>query len=855
MRNGIGVLLAGMLLQAGAARALTADELVARNIEARGGAAKLAAVRSLRLTGTASFTFGDNKIDAEWAALQKRPGMVRTEISLQGLTAVDAFDGRDGWEVQPFSGRRDAHRTSADEAKDLQRNAEIGGPLAAAAEKGHRIEYLGTDDLDGTPAHKLRVTRKDGDVQYVFLDPDYFLEIRIVTETTVRGVERITETDLGGYEQVAGVWFPFSVESGEKGKPRNFRLTIQRAEPNVEADDALFRFPTGPVGRAVLAGPAPAQKPAAAAPPAPAARRAEGLDSGVISGLNSRNIGSATMSGRIAAVAARNEDGRTTIYVGAASGGVWKSGDGGTTFRPVFDKAPVQSIGAIAIDPTHPQTVWVGTGESWTRNSVSIGDGIYKSTDGGETWTNMGLRSAERIVCILVHPKNGNVVYACVPGKLWSDSSDRGLYKTTDGGRTWDLVLTGQNYSTGCAGLSMDPKDPNVLFAGLWDFRRKGWTFRSGGDGPDAPSGSGLYRSADGGATWEARDKSQMMVWRPFYFARLVVDPTNADRVFKPDLNLIVSEDGGRSFAQSGGRAHGDWHDVWVDPDNPKHVVGGDDGGLWISYDGGSRWWKAANLPVSQFYHVSVDDKDPYQVYGGLQDNSSWVGDSSYPGGISNSRWENLYGGDGFWVFADPSDPNWIYAEAQGGAIGRVNRHTLDGRNIKPQPGYNEKKLRFNWNTPIHMSPNEKGTIYIGAQYLFRSRDHGQSWDRISPDLTTNDPEKQKQEESGGVTIDNSYAEMHTTIYSISESPRNGQIIWAGTDDGNLQITRHGGKTWTNVVGNVPRLGKNSWVSTVEASRFQEGTAYATFDRHMFGDMKPYLYKTTDYGKSWTSLL
>src|SRR5216684_3923952 len=249
MRNGIGVLLAGMLLQAGAARALTADEVVARNIEARGGAAKLAAVRSLRLTGTASFTFGDNKIDAEWAALQKRPGMVRTEISLQGLTAVDAFDGRDGWEVQPFSGRRDAHRTSADEAKDLQRNAEIGGPLAAAAEKGHRIEYLGTDDLDGTPAHKLRVTRKDGDVQYVFLDPDYFLEIRIVTETKVRGVERITETDLGGYEQVAGVWFPFSVESGEKGKPRNFRLTIQRAEPNVEADEALFRFPTGPVGK------------------------------------------------------------------------------------------------------------------------------------------------------------------------------------------------------------------------------------------------------------------------------------------------------------------------------------------------------------------------------------------------------------------------------------------------------------------------------------------------------------------------------------------------------------------------------------------------------------------------------
>jgi len=902
MRYGIGLLLAGALLEAGAARALTVDEVVARNLQARGGAAKLAAVRSLRLTGAASFTFGDNKIDARWAALQKRPGMVRTEVSLQGLTAVDAFDGRDGWEVQPFSGRRDAHRTSADEAKDLQRNAEIGGPLAAAAEKGHRIEYLGTDDLDGTPAHKLRVTRKDGDVQYVFLDPDYFLEIRIVTESKVRGVERINETDLGAYEQVAGVWFPFSVESGEKGKPRNFRLTIERAEPNVDADDALFRFPAGPVGRAVLAGPTTAQK-AAAAPPAPAARRAEVLDSGVISGLNSRNIGSATMSGRIAAVAARNEEGRTTIYVGAASGGVWKSGDGGTTFRPVFDKAPVQSIGAVAIDPTHPQTVWVGTGESWTRNSVSIGDGIYKSTDGGETWANMGLPRSERIARILVHPKNGNVVYACVPGKLWSDSPDRGLYKTTDGGRTWDLILTGHNYSTGCSGLSMDPKDPNVVFAGLWDFRRKGWTFRSGGDGPDAPSGSGLYRSADGGATWtelaagglppkpwgrvevavapsngnvvyalveskdsalyrsadggktwEARDKSQMMVWRPFYFARLVVDPTNPDRVYKPDLNLIVSEDGGRSFAQSGGRSHGDWHDVWVDPDNPKHVVGGDDGGLWISYDGGSRWWKAANLPVSQFYHVSVDDKDPYQVYGGLQDNSSWVGDSAYPGGISNSRWENVYNGDGFWTWQDPADPSAIYAEFQGGYIGRVDRRTLASRDIQPKAGYHEK-LRFNWNTPIAVSPTQKGTLYIGAQFLFRSRDKGDNWERISPDLTTNDPEKQKQEQSGGVTVDNSAAEMHTTIYAVSESRFDPDVVWVGTDDGNVQLTRDGGKSWSNLTRNVQALPPGSWVSWIEASRHHAGTAYAAFDRHSFGDMSPWVYRTADYGKTWARIV
>src|SRR5207248_2475650 len=253
-------------------------------------------------------------------------------------------------------------------------------------------------------------------------------------------------------------------------------------------------------------------------------------------------------------------------------------------------------------------------------------------------------------------------------------------------------------------------------------------------------------------------------------------------------------------------------------------------------------------------YHVSTDNADPYHVYVGLQDNSSWVGDSSYPGGVSNARWENMFGGDGFWMFEDTSDPTYIYAEAQGGEIGRVNRYTHEIHRIKPLPNYGEKKLRFNWNTPIHMRPNEKGTIYIGAQFLFRSRDHGQSWGRISPDLSTNDPEKQKQEESGGVTIDNSAAEMHTSIYSISESPKNGQIIWVGTDDGNLQITRDGAKTWANVVGNVPELPKFSWISTIEASRFDEGTAYATFDRHIFGDTKPYLYKTTDYGKTWTAL-
>jgi photosystem II stability/assembly factor-like uncharacterized protein len=631
------------------------------------------------------------------------------------------------------------------------------------------------------------------------------------------------------------------------------------------------------------------------------------FDSDSISGLGARNIGSATMSGRVSALTAVKEDDRLSVYIGAASGGIWKSVNGGTTFKPVFDKQTVQSIGAIAIDPQAPKTIWVGTGESWARNSVSIGDGIYKSTDGGENWTNVGLKNSERISKILIDPKDGNTVYVCVPGRLWSDSEDRGVYKTTDGGQSWTKILKGANLSTGCSMMSMKPGDSKTIFAGMWDFRRKGWTFRSGGENSTAASGSGLFqttdggttwneldeksakglppkpwgrvavtvapskpdvvyaliesnrsalfRSDDGGKTWQERDRSQLMVWRPFYFANLIVDPKNENKIYKPDLGLIMSEDGGKSFSNISGGAHGDFHDIWVDPDNTQHVIAGDDGGVWYSYDSGNTWWKAYNLPISQFYHVSVDADDPYHVFGGLQDNSVWAGDSAYPGGITNSRWENLYGGDGFWVFPDPADPKYVYAEAQGGDIGRVNRITLENRSIKPQPNYGEGKLRFNWNTPIHVSPNEKGTIYIGAQFLFRSRDHGQTWDRISPDLTTNDPEKQKQEESGGVTVDNSDAETHTTIYSISESPRDGQTIWVGTDDGNLQLTRDGGKNWTNVVANVADLPKASWVSWVEASRFDPATAYAAFDRHTFGDMDPHVYKTTDYGKTWTAVV
>ena len=896
------MVLLALLLAAAAQKPLTADEIVARHVQARGGADKLKAIESLRLDGKVVFGGGEGSITVAASQLMKKPDSIRREISLQGLTAIDAFDGKESWSVDPFGGRRDAFRTSADDARALSEDADFEGPLVDAQAKGNRIESLGTEDVDGTPALKLRVSLKNGDTEYVWLDPDYFLEIRRLSQRIVRGSERLVETDFGSYVQVNGVWFPGSIETGRKGAPKDTRFTLESAEANGQVAPALFSFPQGKPGRELI----PPQNPAplsVKAPPPPSAH-APVLDSGVISGIGARNIGSAAMSGRVAAVAAYVEGGRTILYVGAASGGVWKSMDGGTTFKPVFDKQKVQSIGAIAIDPSNPRTVWVGSGESWTRNSVSVGDGVYKSTDAGETWTNVGLPKSERITRIVVSPKDGNTVYACAPGALWSDSPDRGLYKTTDGGKSWDLILTGPNLSTGCSTLAMDPTNPDVLYAGLWDFRRKGWTFRSGGDGPEAPSGSSLWkstdgganwtalnpapkpwgrteivvapsdrnvvyafveskdsalwRSADGGQTWQRRDNSQWMIWRPFYFGRIGVDPTNPDRLFKCDGVMIVSDDGGKSFQSVGGFGldHGDWHDLWIEPTNPRHIVAGNDGGLFTSWDGGNRWIKSDNLPISQFYHVQVDDKDPYQVYGGLQDNSSWVGDSAYGYfGITNNRWENLYAGDGFWVFPDPTDPNAVYAEMQGGYVGRVDRsRNLMARDIQPKAGYREK-LRYNWNTPLVGSPTDKRTIYIGAQFLFRSQDHGDSWQRISPDLTSNDPQKQKQEESGGVTVDNSAAEMYTTIYSISESPHDANVIWVGTDDGNVQLTRDGGKSWTNLRKNIPGIPREEWASWVEASRHDPATAYVAFDRHAFGDMTPYVFRTTDFGKTWTRIV
>jgi photosystem II stability/assembly factor-like uncharacterized protein len=617
------------------------------------------------------------------------------------------------------------------------------------------------------------------------------------------------------------------------------------------------------------------------------------IDSETFGGLQPRNIGSAAMSGRIAAIDAVEGD-RPTLYVGAASGGVWKSVDGAVTFKPVFDKH-CQSIGAIAIDRQDVKTVWIGTGESWVRNSVSLGDGIYRTTDGGDTWQHLGLKDSERIARIVIDPKRGDTVYVAVTGHLWDAHPERGVYRTRDGGKTWQRVLF-VNENTGCADIAIDPDDPSTLYAAMWQFRRQPWIFSSGGpgsglykstDGGDTwkrlttglPAGelgrcalsvsparssrvyafveskaSAMYRSDDKGETWTMLSTASGVISRPFYFSYVIADPKDPDRVYKPATGLFVSEDAGKTFSPIGGGVHSDFHALWINPADTDEILVGTDGGLYATADQGNTWRFIGGLPLSQFYHVSYDMEWPYNVYGGLQDNGSWMAPSRKQGGIANRHWRVLGGGDGFWAFSDPTDPDITYVEYQGGNMLRVRRSTGETKEIKPFRAKDEPEYRFNWNTPIHVSPSRSGTLYLGAQFLFRSRDRGDTWERISPDLTTNDPLKQKQKESGGITPDNSSAENHTTIFAISESPKNADVVWVGTDDGNVQVTRDGGKTWALVSRKIAGLPPSTWVTTVEASRFAEGTAYATFDGHQTGDMKTYVYKTADFGKTWQSI-
>jgi len=627
------------------------------------------------------------------------------------------------------------------------------------------------------------------------------------------------------------------------------------------------------------------------------------FSSSFLNGLKVRSIGPAVMSGRITTVDAVDNN-SNIIYVGTAGGGVWKSVNGGTSFKPIFEDHTM-SIGCITIDQKNPETVWVGTGEIYVRNSVSVGTGLYKTDDGGRNWKFMGFKNSERIAKIIVHPEDSKIIYVAVMGHLWDGNEERGLYKSKDGGRNWKKILY-IDEDTGCPDIEMDPQRPEVLYASMWEFRRKPYIFKSGGPGSglyksvdngknwkqikdglpegnlgrisiavspsrpgtiyaniEASKKSGLYRSYDMGKTWELTDESISVKMRPFYFSNIVVDPNDYKRIYSTGLFLSVSKNAGDSFTSaitnmSIGGMHPDIHDIWIDPNNSNRVIVGTDGGVYISHNKAQSFEFMSNLPVSQFYHVSCDMAHPYNVYGGLQDNGAWFGPSRNfrAGSIRNKDWHNAGGGDGFYIFADPQDKDIVYYSWQEGSFERYNRRTNETKDIKPRiTEKNQPELRFNWNAGVELSPNDPNLIYIGAQYLFKTENKGDSWEKISPDLTTNDPAKLQQEKSGGLTVDDTGAENHCTIFTISESPKNKDIIWVGTDDGNVQLTKDGGNTWENLVDNIQGLPEHTWCSSIEASHHSEAVAYATFDGHRSGDMTPYIYKTEDYGKTWKSLV
>jgi photosystem II stability/assembly factor-like uncharacterized protein len=614
--------------------------------------------------------------------------------------------------------------------------------------------------------------------------------------------------------------------------------------------------------------------------------------------LKARQLGPALMSGRVSDIELHPKN-SNIVLIGSAGGGVWKSQDGGVRFTSIFDNY-CQSIGVVTIDPSDSDnTYWVGTGETWTRNSVSAGDGIYKTTDGGKNWTKMGLEKTDRIASIQIHPKNPNIIYVAALGALWGNSDDRGVYKTEDGGKTWNKILFVNN-TTGCSELVMDPTNPEVLYAAFWEFRRTAYSFSSGGtnsalykstDGGKtwqklqnglpkgklgriavtiAPSNpqivyavmetekkeeKGLYRSDDGGSNWKFLNGDFGLTVRPFYFSRITVDPKNPDIITKAGLSGSISRDGGKTFKNLGSM-HSDIHDIAFDPANSSKLFVATDGGLYRSMDGGSSLEMVEDLPLSQFYHVSTDNRNPFYVYGGLQDNNSWFGPSASPGGVEARDWELVGQGDGFRVFPHPTEPNVVYSEMQGAeAIWRFDVAKQQLKVVKPYPVDGDPKLRFNWNAAITTSKHNPNRLYAGSQFLHISEDRGDSWKKISPDLTTNDKTKQNQEESGGLSADNSGAENHCTIFTIAESPLTDQVIWVGTDDGNIQLTQDGGKTWTNLIKNITGLPSNTWCYHIEASVHGKEIAYAVFDGHAKNDYQAYVYKTTDFGKTWKPIV
>ncbi len=596
----------------------------------------------------------------------------------------------------------------------------------------------------------------------------------------------------------------------------------------------------------------------------------------------------------------------STFYVSGADGGIFKTANGGVTFEAIFENQPAYSIGALAVAPSDKEVIWVGTGEGDPRNSVGYGKGVFRSTDGGKHWSFLGLEKTDRIKRIAVHPQNPDVACVCALGREWGPNPERGVFRTLDGGQTWEKVLY-LDENTGCSDIVMDPSNPRILYAGMWTFRRRPWRFDDGGgqtalyrslDGgktwhksmkglpnmpmarigldiaasqpqtvyliTEFPNTSGtLFRSDDRGENWRLVNKDPNINFRPFYYSDVRVDPNYPDVLYTLSGGLSKSTDGGKTFRSIANEVHGDHQSFWIDPENSKRLLSGSDGGFQVSFDAGETWDIINNVELSQFYQLNLDNLQPYNVYGGLQDNGTWVGPSNslHQAGILKRHWKQLAGGDGYYAVPIPGSEHEIFANLQGGVIFHVDLRTGNTRTIHPYPNkigsagdaIADHKYRFNWDSPIHISPHDPNTVYTGGNVLFKSSDRGYSWEVISPDLTTND--KTKQQTSGGqIYQDNTAAEFHCTLLTIAESPLEKGLIWCGTDDGNIQVTRDGGKTWTNVKANIPGLPPFAWVSKIHASEHQAGAAFVAVDQHRMDDYQAYAFMTTDYGKTWSKI-